>query len=191
MNGSSATQQCSFEIRDGLSSCFNPATSVLFDGSILNPTGLGGDMWASQLLTLQKFEFHAALYFDFSTSPGYAGVERVDVVMFNCPEWGIGAETIGVSGALTVPSANNCSSLLGLVNPPFTSCDSLLRVCIPMNTTLPVIALQFFHPITNWVHLAEVTFHNTVNSTLSCPSLLKLPATTSEAPATRSVPSSK
>ena len=38
----------------GLSRCDAPDSSVLFDGNIPTLTGLDGDMWASQLLTLQK-----------------------------------------------------------------------------------------------------------------------------------------
>ena len=51
MNGSSATGHCS-NYANGV--CNDPASSVLFDGHIPTLTGLDGDTWASQLLTIQE-----------------------------------------------------------------------------------------------------------------------------------------
>ncbi len=77
--------------------CNEPTTSVLFDGITPTLTGLDGDMWASQLLTLYTDSLIpdiTDITFDFEATPGYVGVERVEVVMFNCPEWGISVDSI-------------------------------------------------------------------------------------------------
>ena len=98
VNGSSATGHCS-SVATGQGSsrgqikCYTPTGSVLFDGNIPTLTGLDGDKWASQLLTLRG---DTPLFFDFTGTPGYAGVERVELTMFNCPEWGISVQQIGL-----------------------------------------------------------------------------------------------
>ena len=75
VNGSSAVGLCS-SATVGLSSwCHTPNTSVLFDGNIPALAGLDGDMWASQLLTLRAKVRSVTIYFDFTATPGYAGVE--------------------------------------------------------------------------------------------------------------------
>jgi hypothetical protein len=49
-------------------------------------------MWASQLLidtAMGKVTDNSpVLQFDFTGTPGYSGVDAVEVVMFSCPEWG-------------------------------------------------------------------------------------------------------
>jgi hypothetical protein len=51
-------------------------------------------------------------------------------------------------------------------NPTITSCDSLVRVCISLNTH-QAVRLQFFPwPDFNWVHLAEVVF---IGNSSTCP----------------------
>ena len=87
VNGSSATGHCSSattrQVVGGnmLTECHQPTTSVLFDGNIPTLTGLDGDMWASQLLTLQaKTQPNVPISFSFPT-----GIRRFEVVMFNCP----------------------------------------------------------------------------------------------------------
>lgn len=60
-----------------------------------------GAWWASQLLTIYKTGITTAeMEFDFTDTPGYAGIGKVELhlVMFNCPEWGIGVRSIHSSG---------------------------------------------------------------------------------------------
>ena len=76
-----------------------PTSSVLFDGNVSTLTGLDGDMWASQLLTINTTANTAEITFDFTDTPDYTGVERVEVVMFNCPEWGISVRAINLFSA--------------------------------------------------------------------------------------------
>ena len=101
-SGSSASGCCS-NVSDSGRVCSAPRSSVLFDG-IPTLTGLEGDMWASQLLTLSTSTSSASITFDFSNPTdrngptNYAGVSVIEVVMFNCPR-GIGAGSIAVNVA--------------------------------------------------------------------------------------------
>ena len=109
MSGSSATGHCSSVSSTGvISTCTDSTSSVLFDGVIPTLTGLDGDMWASQLLSLQRTtSTRATVLFDFTDTQGYVGLSasgRLEVVMFNCPEKGISASTNRVSTSSS-PSA--------------------------------------------------------------------------------------
>ena len=107
MSGSSATGHCSSVGSTGvISTCADPISSVLFDGIIPTLTGLDGDMWASQLLTLQRTSSRVSALFDFTDTAGYGGLfGRLEVVMFNCPERRISASTIRVLTSSS-PSVN-------------------------------------------------------------------------------------
>ena len=98
VNGSSATGKCPMVIELNFQCCVEPTTSVLFDGNILTLTGLDGDMWASQLLTLEVLDFneHPSISLYFHTVPDSFEIRRVEVALFNCPEWGISVETIEI-----------------------------------------------------------------------------------------------
>ena len=171
MNGSSVTGNCSEFVpgfTGGLSRCDAPASSVLFDGNIPTLTGLDGDMWVGQLLTLETTnEFRREIVSEVTDL-----VTRVEFVIFNCPEWGISTQTIRLATAL---SSSGTKSLRQSFNvPTITSCDSLVRICISVFITQPVVYLEFIPPPdSTWTHLAEVTFHGT-NST--CPQATIIPS---------------
>ena len=172
MNGSSATGHCSSVSSNGDTSiCTDPTSSVLFDGIIPTLTGLDGDMWASQLLTLQKptDNMRTLILFDFTDVPGYDGLSGgLEVVMFNCPEQGISASTIEVS---TSNSSSGRRTQIMDVNISITSCDSLVRVCTPIDTVQPTITLDFVFDsgtTSTMVYLAEVTFY-AASSASTCP----------------------
>ena len=96
MNGSLAVGNCSDIVSAGsLTVCWQPASSVLFDGRIPTLTGLSGDMWASQLFTAADIDGGRSIpiTFDFGDTPGYAGVWAVEVTIFNCPDWGLAVQT--------------------------------------------------------------------------------------------------
>ena len=170
VSGSSATGHCSNVSKSGERLiCRDPTSSVLFDGVIPTLTGLNGDMWANQLLTLQRTTVtRPVVTFDFTDTPGYVGLPgRLEVVMFNCPNMRISASTIRVR--------TSSSQLVNqiMVNIGITSCDSLVRVCTPITTVQPSISLDFMvgtnsdmHNI--MVYLAEVTFY-AANSASTCP----------------------
>ena len=196
VSGSSATGHCSSISRTGVrSTCTDPTSSVLFDGDIPTLTGLDGDMWASQLLTLQRTTItRPTVIFDFTDTQGYVGLSgRLEVVMFNCPNMGISASTIRVR---TSPSRLGSTTLLLDVNIDITSCDSLVRVCTPISTTQPSISMVGTN--SDMVYLAEVTFY-AASSASTCPpdtiistappDTIAPPSTALEVPQTNTTPS--
>ena len=183
VNGSSSTGRCSSFIRSNTKIwCTTPTSSVLFDGNVSTLTGLDGDMWASQLLTINTTVNTAEITFDFTDTPDYTGVGRVEVVMFNCPEWGISVRTISL---FTATSTSGSRIIVTSIFPTTTSCDSLVKVCIShtINSIRPVFTLVFIPPSTsNWVHHAEVTFYASGSTcppdTIITPPPTTLPTTT-------------
>ena len=150
VNGSSPTGHCSGAINSSDIRCLQPTTSVLFDGNI--PTLIGSRFyWASQLFTLQAYV--AEVIFDFSATPGYVGIDGIEVVLFNCPPWGISTSYFEIRDGLT-----NQHYDYYYVN--VHACDTLVKVCAPLSTNSSLLSLRFW---TNnhryWVHLAEVSFY--------------------------------
>ena len=196
VSGSSATGHCSNVSNNGAKSITytDPTSSVLFDGVIPTLTGLDGDMWASQLLTLQKNTSGPTVTFDFTGTQDYAGLSgRLEVVMFNCPERGISASTIRVPISSS-PSVNPTPLIFMVVNISITSCDSLVRVCTPIMTVQPSIYLQF--PYSDMVYLAEVTFYAASSASTCPPDTIittappdTIPSTAFEVPQTNTTPS--
>lgn len=118
-------------------------------------------MWASQLLTITASH---RIHFGFNRGPDYTGpgVHRVEVVLFNCPQWGIATDSISVLGIEDTVFTYNTNKAITI-----TSCDYLVKVCLSLNTMIPNIKMEFSRPSgSHWVHLAEVTFYGS-NST--CP----------------------
>ena len=167
VNGSSATGNCtSIPSSTSRTLCTDSTSSVLFDGHIPTLTGLDGNMWASQLLTVQ-ITSSTDIFFAFHEIPGFTEVERVEIVMFNCPEWGIGVDTIQLF-------EQNVLVLTRVLSMDATSCDSLVRFCLSYRTTIPALGLRFLSPDTDWVHLAEVTF---LDRSATCPPDIVITAT--------------
>ena len=141
--------------------CLNPRTSVLF-GAIPTLTTLDGDQWANQLFTLKGPS--TEITFDFTGVSDYTGVEKIEVVMFNCPQWRIELDTISILDSST--SAGSRHSIGSIISTATASCDSLVRLCTnETSSSQSFITLSFTD--FNWVHLAEVTFYSDVGS--SCP----------------------
>ena len=178
VNGSNSTGRCSLFIRSTTrQTCATPTNSVLFDGNVPTLTGLDGDMWASRLLTINTTANTAEITFDFTNTPDYTGEVRVEVVMFNCSEWGISVRTILLFSATSTSGSRN---FLTSTSPNTASCDSLVRMCISHNVSSirPVLTLVFIPSSTsNWVHLAEVTFYAS-SSTCQPDIIITLPPTT-------------
>ena len=172
VNGSSPTGNCfNVSMDDTQTTCLQPTSSVLFDGCIPTLTGLDCDMWASQLLTLQTMRSLTIVIFDFTDTPGYDRVERIEVVMFNCPQWRIASTTITLTGATARGQVFNVFSSTSVSS--LTSCESLVGVCLSANVSRPVISLQFTpDQDSDWLHLAEVTFYARGSS---CPPNIILP----------------
>ena len=140
----------------GTLNCTDPASSVLFDGDIPTLTGLDGDMWASQLLTLRLMNSSTEITFNFTDN---IDLVRVEVMMFNCPQWGIGVQNITVY--------ENMTDILSKQTGDVTSCEYLAKTCIMAPFSSQTVSLKFNRLTTSrWVHLAEVSFHN---NTSECP----------------------
>ena len=181
-NGSSQTGHCEDAWQlIGVVACSHPETSVLFDGNIPTLTGLDGDTWAAQLLTLNTSnlasleEKKAVLRFNFAKNNG-----RLEMVLFNCPEWGIATSRITIQ----TEQDGHLYNYTKAIDPTLTSCDSLVRVCIPIETKHFLGTLKFESPPgSSWTHLAEVTFYA---NTPTCPPdiVLNHPTTPSPFPST-------
>ena len=183
-NGSNTYGQCSTIIPFPFT-CTNPASSVLFDEHVPTLTELRSPNWASEILTLQTASSYSEIEFSFSANPG---VERVEVVMFNCPQWGIGAQSITVLET----TLTGRRAIMGTASSLQISCESLVTVCLPVISSSQTLTLQFFlQPGSNWVHLAEVTFADNGNiCPTDAPGITQLPPliTSAAPPTTRETP---
>ena len=143
VNGSSITGRCSNVTNSGGTlNCTDPASSVLFDGHIPMLTGLDGDMWASQLLTLRPTAATTEITFNFHNTPDTT--VSVEVVMVNCPQWGIGVDYI----AICVNMAN-----IRRIYTEITSCDYLVRTCVTVPLSSTTVSLRFDLSSTSyWAH---------------------------------------
>ena len=154
--GSSETGHCS-NVSDSGRVCNAPRSSVLFDG-VPTLTGLEGDMWASQLLTLNTSTSSTSITFDFtnptdrSGSTFYTGVEVIEVVMFNCPAREIGTNNIQVSRKGSV--ADNIAVP--------ESCDYLVRGCSTAASLYSQSITLSFSQIYPHLYIAEITFYSSI-----------------------------
>ncbi len=96
VNGSSKDGNCNLITKAW---CRVPTTSVLQDGIIPTLTGQEGDMWSSQLLTINTTKSNIDITFNFQDiTPSYDGLE---VVMFNCRKWGTSVDNITLFGNIS------------------------------------------------------------------------------------------
>ena len=173
VNGSSVNMGCTCPITesDGVLVC--ESRSYLVDGCSPDIDTSTSD-WASQLVTVRRsndgpgINFpHVLLTFGFDAAVSLTGIE---MDLFNCPDWGIGAPSITVylnedynlanTNILTLPFvfADNKDSLQ-------SSCDSLSTVTFSGGSlvgsyyrTIHIIVTLSAHPSIEWVHVGEVRF---------------------------------
>lgn len=149
---------------------------VIFDGDLPRLSDLGGDLWASDFLTLSAPSV-AALNMDLGGSSVYDSISKIELIMFNCPWWGIGIESITLYITLRLDVVGGTN--LVRVNPTIASCNSLVKICIPCtrcDSTERNLGLEFHtDQHSRWVYLGEVTFR-TDNG--SCPPDLVITSTT-------------
>ena len=169
-DGSSLDMGCSSIVeRDGVMVCDCNSLSYLVDGVSPDINTSTSD-WASQLVTVRRNEgtfnlpfAHVLLTFGFDTAVSLTGIE---IDLFHCPDWGIGAPRIRVY----VDEEYDLAFMFGLyvtlaVQPSQSSCDSLTTVHIT-GDTLSVSSYRTFHIIVDlpynssieWVHIGEVRF---------------------------------
>lgn len=127
--------------------CKMPTSSVLFDGAIPVLIGLDGNTWASQFLTIYNTDsLDASITFNFTDTPGYAGLGRVEMEMLICPEWGISVQATQLSGASSTSSLSTSLGYKSTTQFATSSCASLWMVCFtvsPKSLLLPIVSLQF------------------------------------------------
>ena len=131
-------------------------TSFLVDGNIPAPLDFSDTNWARELMTVN----HNGGDFQIRINFNSANAARMELVLFNCPDLGIGAMDITVE-----TGTGSQLEVLGNFTLQNTSCDSLLTVCIPLimrgNSTI-TYAIHFLagtNPDIDWTHIAEVTFY--------------------------------
>jgi len=166
VNGSNPTGGCSRPAAEGhfCVELDEGGTSDLTDCVIPSLEGFQGN-WTAGLFTVNRSR-QSSIYigFEFNSSVNFT---RVELDLFNCPEWGIAAQTITVYeytlGILNFVA--DAATTLGHTTASTTSCISIVRVVIPLvlpqnPTYIYVIDFTFDITATNiqWVHIAEVTF---------------------------------
>ena len=179
VNGSTQDGHCNGAtlVSPGMVVCPMPQTnSFLYDGVIPTLTGLDGSEWASGLLTLNTSAASTRITFDFTNTSDYTGVASVRVVMFNCPQWGIGTSNIKI----LVPGVSSTDIFLGDIIPAMlTSCDSLVSMCTTdISTSLHIISLEFtLADNSDLVYIAEVAFFSNTGRMCEPDAILNPPAT--------------
>ena len=177
----------------GFTSCGNSGfgvSSYLFDGNSPD-IDTSASNWASQLVTVRKNNAttdisydHVMLAFDFGPAVSLTSIE---LDLFLCPEWNIGAPNITVYGDETASSGLtfhelsvtvNIVTVLNSVTPSQSSCGSLSTVSIPLpntGTSYPIwYIVVSFPPQTEieWVHVGEVRLLGTPADPDPTPSMI-------------------
>ena len=167
-NGSSLDMGCSSIVeRDGLNVCGCTSQSYLVDGVAPDIDTSIYD-WASQLVTVRRNEGTADVPFDyvlltfgFDTAVSLTGIE---MDLFLCPNWGIGAPhiTVYINEEYDLTFNTSLPFLLSAV-PSESRCDSLSSFTISDTTDklYHVVHILITFPDSNnidWVYVGEVRF---------------------------------
>ena len=185
VNGSDVNTGCIIPLVDsgGVMVCGSPcdsSTSYLLDGKSPAIDTSSSD-WASQLVTVRKNDAiaglipfdHVILTFGFDTAVSLTSIE---LDLFLCPEWNIGAPFISVYGDenrdLDLRTIVSLTFLGNSYNQPSqSSCDSLSTVSIPLQDDATNSSYFTFHIVLEitednieWVHVGEVRFLGTLIS---------------------------
>ena len=171
VNGSDINMGCASPLvdRGGVMVC-NNSESYLVDGC--SPAiNTSTSNWASQLVTLREvldrsqihFD-HVLLTFSFNTA---VSLTVIELDLFLCPEWNIGAPIIFVRAANDSDLIFSLDfEILAASIPSQSSCDSLSTVSIPLledssySYLTWFILVRFLNPHEDWVHVGEVRFLN-------------------------------
>ena len=167
VNGSDANMGCSspFTETDGRLIC--GSENFLVDGCSPEIDTSISD-WASQLVTVRKNEGspripfpHVLLTFTFDEA--ITSLTGIEMDMFQCPDWRIGAPSIVVYfGPDTQLSPDFTSLPFAFFNASALSCDSLstFTVATAVNTlqTVYILVDLSISPAIDWIHVGEVQF---------------------------------
>ena len=168
VNGSNTTMGCTSPLvdRGGVIVC-NNSESYLVDGC--SPTiDTCSSNWASQLVILRgnngnNFVERVLLTtFVFDTA---VSLDRIELDMFHCPEWNIGASFIAVyTDENSTLVYSDKSTRIGGFSPKSSSCDSLSPVTFTVADNHRSSSYHTWHIIVEadsdneWVHVGEVRF---------------------------------
>ena len=163
VNGSDINMGCASPLvdRDGVMVC-NNSESYLVDSC--SPTiDTSTSNWASQLVTLRGNDIfeQVVLTFVFDTA---VSLDRIELDMFLCPEWNIGASYIELYADVnsTLVYSNKSTRIGGFF--PWSSCDSLSPATITLGDTHRSSSYHTWHIIVEadsdieWVYVGEVRF---------------------------------
>ena len=171
-------------------------TGVLIDGIIhtINPVkrNPSGDfVWAATLFTVRGHTDTVTLGFKF---PASAVIHEVELYLFHCPAWGIGAERIVIHNGAGFPQFIGLFHSIGSVTltSDLQNCTSLTRVSIPLQIARSTTRyfIEFSNPsgdLIEWVHIAEVRFSDQSITTINATDdqTTREPTTMAEQPTTR------
>ena len=127
-------------------------------------------VWAAPLLTVRASTGSVTLGFRFQTRVVLCEVE---LYVFHCPAWGIGAEDITIYNGATfpqfIPGTSPSIGRVFLTN-DMQDCTSLTRVSIPLqmtnSTSSYFIEINSVSGRIEWVHIAEVRFNQCDSTTM-------------------------
>ena len=130
-------------------------------------------VWADPLLTVRASTGSVTLGFRFQTRVVLCEVE---LYVFHCPAWGIGAEDITIRNGATFPQfIPGTFPRRGrvILTSDMQDCTSLTRVSIPLqmatSTSSYFIEINSVSGTIEWVHIAEVRFSDQCDSTTMAP----------------------
>ena len=130
-------------------------------------------VWASQLYTARRNTGNVNVTINFRFNSRFT-LHEVELYLFNCPIWGIGAQSIHMNDAgLNFPSVSRLRAIdLGSVTltGDMQNCASLTRVSIPIQNPRNErnYAIDFSTSF-QWVHIGEVRFSDQPITTTAAP----------------------
>ena len=140
--------------------CEDPSSSVLSDGAVPRLAFFDAN-WARHFATVWSTDGSVEILFDLrdqSNGESRREIGGVEVVLFNCPRWGIGVERVALMESEGQRQAED-RIVIAEKSGAEESCDSLVKVCILAELALSSYVLRFsLAPNATWVHVAEVTF---------------------------------
>ena len=172
VNGSSVNMGCTSSPVDSGGVLVCEPRSYLVDGC--SPDITSTSDWASQLVTVRRRNdgpginfHHVLLTFGFDTAVSLTGIE---MDLFNCPDWGIGAPdiTVYLNEEYNLANTNiilNLSFVFADGNSLQSSCDSLSTVTFSGGSllgtyyhTIHILVNLQHHLSIEWIHVGEVRF---------------------------------
>ena len=142
-------------------------SSVLNDGILPALSGVRNDpasQWANELFTMNRSGTEEIVV-SVQLPSGNINYDRVELSVFNCPQWGIYAPQVMVyaTGSLS----GTILRLLANATLSAESCGYLLKFCVPLisGTSIPNLNLVFpYQNNSDFVFLGEITLVDDPNS---------------------------